>query len=441
MIRSRFFARSTMLALCVLSTSAAGPCADDAKRDLSVSPSDNAAIAAAAATGTLVPNDSDVRAVDYKLASDRFRDWSRAQRSLDALPAGGETNILRVRSASNDTVDQMVRRLEADAAARRAIEPSGLSVREYVLTSLALAQAMAASENGARARLIGVPSENLDVYSRNRDDYRRFRRDSRLRVVDDRDSDSDSDGKGDNKADSDGNRKADSDGDSDRKDSDKGGGKKGKAKGRARTNELTAWGWKALSSLRGGALYLTAARLDSSSPPWRRSVNIAVQIEPAAGAPPAVEYRWDTDTDILTARLAGTATTSGMSGSVGLEGTDGSWLIFDVAAGRINGIEVAVWPDVHKRPALTPPSTIEDACVVIPSRASQPGIASLEVDTLIMAEADQGKKVIHFRVGARREARTVRLGQDLLLDVDSQSRVAGLWMLNVPPFPSTSRAP
>ncbi|MEO7456342.1 MAG: hypothetical protein ABIY52_08770 [Gemmatimonadaceae bacterium] len=166
-------------------------------------------------------------------------------------------------------------------------------------------------------------------------------------------------------------------------------------------------------------------------------MNVAVQLEPAADAAPAVEYRWDTDTDILLARLVGDAPSGGMSGSVELGSPDGSWLILDVAAGRIRGVEVAVWPDVHKRPSLAPPTFVEDALVVIPSRASQPGIASLAVDTAIMAEADDAKKVIHFRVGRRRDVRTVRLGSDLLLEVDPQSRIAGLWMLNVPPFPST----
>ncbi len=47
------------------------------------------------------------------------------------------------------------------------------------------------------------------------------------------------------------------------------------------------------------------------------------------------------------------------------------------------------------------------------------------------------ERVIHFRVGARRDVRTVRVGRDLLLEVDSQSRVAGLWLLNVPPFPNS----
>ena len=166
-------------------------------------------------------------------------------------------------------------------------------------------------------------------------------------------------------------------------------------------------------------------------------MNLAVQLEPAAEACPAVEYRWDADTDILTARLDGMVSGGGMSGSVDLEGTDGSWLILDVAAGRIRGVEIAVWPDVHKRPALVPPETVEEARVVIPSRVSQPGIASVEVDTPLMAEADADERVIHFRVGRGCAARTVRLGNNLLLDVDSQSRIAGLWLLNVPPFPST----
>jgi hypothetical protein len=166
-------------------------------------------------------------------------------------------------------------------------------------------------------------------------------------------------------------------------------------------------------------------------------LNVAVHIEPASSPCPAVEYRWDADTDILLARLDGASSGMGMSGSVELEGSDGSWLIIDVSAGRIRGVEVAVWPDVHKRPALVPPVSIEDATIVIPSRASQPGVASLEVDTAIMCEADGDERLIHFRVGQKRDVRTVRLGRDLLIELDTQSRIAGLWLMNVPPFPST----
>ncbi|HET9013752.1 MAG TPA: hypothetical protein VFN38_18135 [Gemmatimonadaceae bacterium] len=166
-------------------------------------------------------------------------------------------------------------------------------------------------------------------------------------------------------------------------------------------------------------------------------MNIAVQLEPSNGTPPAVEFRWDTDTDILTARLEAPEDGVGPSGALELEGADGAWLILDVVKGRILGLEVAVWPEVQKRPTLATPSTVEDARVLVPLRASQPGAVLLEVETSLLAEADEAERTIHFRVGVKRDVRTIRLGRDLLLDVDPQSRIAGLWLLNVPPFPST----
>ncbi len=164
-------------------------------------------------------------------------------------------------------------------------------------------------------------------------------------------------------------------------------------------------------------------------------LNIAVQLEPATGATPDVDYRWDPDTDILSAQLRPSTAGDGMSGSVEVEGSDGSWLIIDVSQGRINGVEVAVWPDVRKLPTLTPPPNVEDARVLVPSRRSQPGIANMEVDMPLIAESDVHERVIHFRLGKAREARIVRVARDLLLEIDQRSQLSGLWLLNVPPFP------
>ena len=169
-------------------------------------------------------------------------------------------------------------------------------------------------------------------------------------------------------------------------------------------------------------------------------MNIAVKIESASGSPAEAEYRWDADTDILTANLRSNHLGEGMSGSVEVMGSDSSCLIFDVTSGRINGVEVAVWPDVRKRTALSPPDNVEDARVTLPSRPSQPGIASLEVDTALVAEADQSERTFHFKVGAARAARVVRIARDILLDVDDKSRLAGVWLLNVPPFPDDGLA-
>ena len=164
-------------------------------------------------------------------------------------------------------------------------------------------------------------------------------------------------------------------------------------------------------------------------------MKISVQVEPNAGTPPDVDYRWDPDTDILSAHLRPTAVGEGMSGALELEGEDGSWLILDVTSGRINGVEVAVWPDVRKRAALAPPQSIEDGRVVVPFRRANGGVGSMEMTTNMFAEADHAERVIHFRLGRVRETRTVRVGRDMLLDLDGQGQIAGLWLLNVPPFP------
>lgn len=166
-------------------------------------------------------------------------------------------------------------------------------------------------------------------------------------------------------------------------------------------------------------------------------MKIPIQVEPSGGAAPAVEYRWDPDTEILSAQLHPRSGGSGMSGSVELEGADGSWLILDVSSGRINGVEVAVWPDVQKRNSLRPPGKVEDGHVTVPSRRSQPnGVSAVEVETALIAEADETERVFHFTLGRPRQTRTVRFARDLLLDLDGSNHLAGLWLLNVPPFPA-----
>ena len=166
-------------------------------------------------------------------------------------------------------------------------------------------------------------------------------------------------------------------------------------------------------------------------------MNIAVVVERRAESSSGVEYRWDADTEILTANVGAESAvpSPGASGSLGLEGTDGSWVILDVADGCIKGVEVAVWPDVRMQRSLQPPPEVENARVSLPDANEQGAIASVELDTLLIAESDAAKKTIHFRVGKPRRVTTVRIAQDLLIDIDSRSRIAGVWLLNVPPCP------
>ena len=162
-------------------------------------------------------------------------------------------------------------------------------------------------------------------------------------------------------------------------------------------------------------------------------MTLAVRVEPA-GARPPVEYRWDVDTDILTATVRDAQAGRGDSGSVEIVGHDGSWLVLEVAGGRIAGVEVAVWPTVRTLGTLALPDGAVDADVVLgaPGGASA---ADVEVNTRLSAEADRAERTIHFRVGPRRQTRAVRIASDVLLDVDARARIAGIWLLNVPPRP------
>ena len=164
-------------------------------------------------------------------------------------------------------------------------------------------------------------------------------------------------------------------------------------------------------------------------------MNIPVRVEAPKGVPALVEYRWDADTDILSATVRPDSARGGTrSTALELEGTDGSWLILDVREGHISGVEVAVWPNVHTRAGLAPPPAVEDATVIV-GAVERSKRVSVEVDTRLAAEADRGERTIHFRLGATRETRTVRIARDILLDIDRRDRIAGLWLLDVPPFP------
>jgi hypothetical protein len=162
-------------------------------------------------------------------------------------------------------------------------------------------------------------------------------------------------------------------------------------------------------------------------------VTVAVRVEPLNAAPSEVEYRWDTDTDILTANLRVRSVSEGASGSVEIEGLDGSWLILDLNGGAVQGVEVAVWPEVRKRPALAAPTEVSEGRIMVGGNDN--GIAAIEMNTALLAEADEGEKTIHFRLGAIRQTKTVRIARDILIDVDGRDRIAGVWLLSVPPFP------
>ena len=166
-------------------------------------------------------------------------------------------------------------------------------------------------------------------------------------------------------------------------------------------------------------------------------MHFETKIEPLGGKLPKVTYRWDPETDILTVACKGVAKGNGMDGTVDLEGGDGSFVVIDVAGGMLRGVDVVTWPDdVRTVASLEPPKPNKEGQVTFPDRRSQPGVAAVELDTPLTVDKNQVESVFHIRVGRQRAATVVRVADHLLIEVDKQNRIAGLWLLEVPPFPN-----
>jgi hypothetical protein len=165
-------------------------------------------------------------------------------------------------------------------------------------------------------------------------------------------------------------------------------------------------------------------------------MHFEARIEPLNGKLPKVTYRWDPETDILTVACKGVPKGNGMDGTVDLEGGDGSFVVIDVAGGALRGVDVVTWPDdVRTVASLEPPEKSKEGQVTFPDR-SEAGIAAVEVDTALTVDRNQDESVFHIRVGRQRPATVVRVADHMLVEVDKQSRIAGLWLLDVPPFPN-----
>jgi len=166
-------------------------------------------------------------------------------------------------------------------------------------------------------------------------------------------------------------------------------------------------------------------------------MHFEARIEPLGGKLPKVSYRWDPETDILTVVCKGVPKGNGMDGTVDLEGGDGSFVVIDVAGGALRGIDVVNWPeDVRTVATLAAPETSKEGQVTFPSRRSQPDVAAVELDTSLTVDKNQAESVFHIRVGRQRAATVVRIADHVLVEIDKQHRIAGLWLLEVPPFPN-----
>lgn len=167
----------------------------------------------------------------------------------------------------------------------------------------------------------------------------------------------------------------------------------------------------------------------------RRQTSVAFAVDTREDETAPVRFRWDADTEILSAIIVDRRGGGSVATAVELEGNDGSWVTLELRAGRFCGVEVAVWPPVKARSTLAPPSPSSVGHASLPTGMAGASLMDMEVETLLSAESDRLERTFHLRVGAPRRSRAVRVGRDILLELDDADQLAGLWLLNVPPVP------
>ncbi|HEX9310231.1 MAG TPA: hypothetical protein VF887_05430 [Gemmatimonadaceae bacterium] len=102
--------------------------------------------------------------VDFRITDENFAQWEQAQEYLDQLPRSA---IASGPGPGGSAIDRAVARLESSPRARTAIERTGLSVKDFVLETVALAQATEASQGGKstnRTALLGENSRFVQQY-------------------------------------------------------------------------------------------------------------------------------------------------------------------------------------------------------------------------------------------------------------------------------------
>src|SRR5687767_11129489 len=94
---------------------------------------------------------SDGGSLEFSITSEQYKQWYAAQQALDKRVASRFGALLQPASPSERSIRRAVEYLESQPSARQAIERAGMSVRGFVVTTVALEQEMrVASESGQR---------------------------------------------------------------------------------------------------------------------------------------------------------------------------------------------------------------------------------------------------------------------------------------------------
>ncbi|MBA3891845.1 MAG: hypothetical protein H0X64_15085 [Gemmatimonadaceae bacterium] len=163
------------IALALVSMSA---CSDGRSADLE----------AALLAGDAEPGFSDVEyePLDHDVTSDDYRKWLAAESALSAIGGSEVSGRIPLDAVTDAELDRATRALAADTAVERAIEGAGMSVGDYVRTTVALAQAMDLRSPASGTANAAVRPINRDLIENNHAEIERTLAVAPVRIMESR---------------------------------------------------------------------------------------------------------------------------------------------------------------------------------------------------------------------------------------------------------------
>ncbi len=156
-------------------------------------------------------------------------------------------------------------------------------------------------------------------------------------------------------------------------------------------------------------------------------------VEPVTSLP-VLTWRWDAETDILSGSFRA-ASSSRLDGTIELNDIEGAIAVLDIADGAVSGLDIVVWPEVTTSRTLLLPTSVDSGRLVLGAAVTE-RTTSFEVESPLAMRTNAGENLYHLRLGEQRVARTVRVADQLLVELDPDGTLAGCWLIGVPPFPS-----
>jgi hypothetical protein len=117
-------------------------------------------------------------------------------------------------------------------------------------------------------------------------------------------------------------------------------------------------------------------------------------------------------------------------------------VVIDIADGAIAGVDVVVWPEVATARSLPVPEGAKPARLVLAQPRRMRGALSYEVETELTLRSTPVENTYHLAIGEGdlEVGRTIRIADNLWVELDEDAGIVGLWLAGVPPFPSLDSA-